>query len=315
MPTKKKISPSSKENSWTEFFRKVDQELLKESKVLWTMTEGKEHRVQWVCKNGNWGLTPMVPKKGATRVSYLSCIHRIPERNRFWKKLHQQMGDGGRVLVMTQGCQATYPIPPRLASCAPDTPSVETLLKEMNFNGFTAFCAKVHLVKRKVKKNIWQKWLLDGCFSDMDYCDSAELEGFCQTLPSNIEVVMAYYILVGIKLGPQSGLIDIRPSRVHGLSACARTPLEKNWTLLAIPNKKTTKKKGAKSNEWHLKHSGIGLHLCSTIYRLFNHNERPNCTLTSDGLIRTSRSIKAGEELSLDYSATPEDNGKSPPNH
>jgi hypothetical protein len=288
--------------SWKEFFRDIDKELSKEAKVLWTMTKGKEHKIQWIFKKGKWGLTPMLPRKGSARVSCLSCVHRIPERNRFWKKLHSRMGDGGRVLVMTQGCQGTYPVPPRLAGSIPDAPSVETLLKEMSFNGFTAFCAKVHLVKRTVPKEIWSSWLLQGCFSDMNYCDRAELEGYCHTLPQNVEVLMSYYILVGIKLGPQSGLIDIRPSRIHGLSACARTSLKKSWVLLSIPNHKEHKSKGTKSKEWHLKKSGIGLHLCSTIYRLFNHSKYANCHLSPDGLIKTSRDINAGEELTLNYS-------------
>jgi hypothetical protein len=94
-------------NSWKAFFKDVDRELSKESKVLWTMTNGKEHKVEWVYKNKNWGLTPIFPDEGSKRVSYLSCIHRVPERNRFWKLLHSKMGDGGRVLVMTQGSQGT----------------------------------------------------------------------------------------------------------------------------------------------------------------------------------------------------------------
>jgi hypothetical protein len=175
----------------------------------------------------------------------------------------------------------------------------------MSFNGFTAFCAKVHLVKRIVPKKIWTSWLLQNCFSDMNYCDKAELEGYCQTLPHDVEVIMAYYILVGIKLGPQSGLIDIRPSKTHGLSACARSSLKENWVLLSIPNQKEKKSEGTKSKEWHLKKAGIGLHLCSTIYRLFNHSSSPNCHLTTEGLIKTSRGIEAGEELTLNYNSSP----------
>jgi hypothetical protein len=299
---KERISERVTSNmSWKKFFKDIDKELSKESKVLWTMTSGKEHKVKWLHNKGKWGLTPIFPEKGSTKVSYLSCIHRIPERNRFWKTLHSKMGDGGRVLVMTQGCQGTYPVPPRLAGSIPDAPSVETLLKEMSFNGFTAFCAKLHLVKRSVPREIWRSWLLQGCFSDMNYCDKAELEGYSQTLPKIVEVVMCYYILVGIKLGPQSGLIDIRPSKTHGLSACARTCLKKDWVLLAIPSKEEKKSKGTKSQEWHLKKSGIGLHLCSTIYRLFNHAATPNCYLTKEGLLKTSKAIKAGEELTLNY--------------
>jgi hypothetical protein len=302
---KKKANLKDNHRSWKNFFKDIDAELSKESKVLWTMTSGKEHRVEWVCKKGKWGLTPIFPKKGATRASYLSCVHRIPERNRFWKSLHSKMGDGGRVLVMTQGCQGTYPVPPRLVASIPDAPSVETLLKEMSFNGFTAFCAKVHLIKRSVTKKTWSSWLLQGCFSDMNYCDKAELEGYSQTLPENIEVVMCYYILVGIKLGPQSGLIDIRPSKVHGLSACARTKLGKDWVLLSIPSQIEQKREATKSKEWHLKKKGIGLHLCSTIYRLFNHANNPNCYLDLQGLIKTCRTISAGEELTLDYNHRP----------
>jgi hypothetical protein len=132
------------------------------------------------------------------------------------------------VLVITQGCQGTLPIPPRIASSFPDCPSIETLIQEMQKSGLSALCPKVHIVKRTIAKPVWRKWLLEGCFTDMDYCDRLEIEDYCEGLPENVEVLMAYYIVVGIKLGPQNGLIHIRPSKTHGLSACARTRLEPN---------------------------------------------------------------------------------------
>jgi hypothetical protein len=290
---------------WKNFFRGVDLELSKLSKIFWTMTRGKEHQVRWVCHNGRWGLTDLLPPAGSQRVSYLSCIHRIPDRSRFWKNLHSLLADGGRVLVFTQGCQATYPIPPRLAGCVPDAPSVETLLREMNLSGLSSCCAKVHLVKRSVAKTLWAQWLMKGCFSDMDYCDRAEIENFCQTLPDVVEITMSYYILVGIKLGPQSGMIDIRPSCVHGLCGCARVALQEDWVLLSVPIRVAGQSEGGRSREWHRRGGKIGMHLCSTAYRLFNHSLQPNCRLTQKGLIKTNRFIEAGEELSLDYSANP----------
>jgi len=296
---------NGKDPTWKGFFRKVDDELCRVSKTFWTMTGGKEHRVRWVCNKGKWGLTPIYPTKGSQRVSYLSCVHRIPERTRFWKKLHVLMGDGGRVVVFTQGCQATYPVPPRLAGIVPDAPSVEDLIKEMSHAGLTACCAKVYLIKREVPKTKWSNWLLSGCFSDMNYCDKAEIEGFIKTLQDPVEVIMSYYCLVGIKLGPQSGLIDIRPSSVHGLSACARAELKPNWVLLSVPSIEKKVSRGGVTAEWHSRGKKIGLHLCSTVYRLFNHSSTPNCRLTSEGLIMTNRVIEAGEELTLDYNAVP----------
>lgn len=70
---------SKKDSSWIGFFRAVDDELCRVAKTFWTMTGGKEHRVRWVCNRGKWGLTSIYPPKGSQRVSYLSCIHRIPE--------------------------------------------------------------------------------------------------------------------------------------------------------------------------------------------------------------------------------------------
>jgi hypothetical protein len=290
---------------WERFFREVDEELCSISTVFWTMTSGREHRVEWVHRKGKWGLSPILPPKGSLRTSYLSCIHRIPERTRFWKKLHSRMGDGGRVVVATQGCQGTYPVPPRLAGAIADAPSVGTLLQEMSNAGLSACCAKVHLVRRAVPRAVWRTWLLQGCFSDMDYCDEEEIEGYCSILPKRVEVTMAYYILVGLKLGPQSGLIDIRPSKTHGLSACARADLKVGWSLLSVPFHEAPKGKGKKTNEWHRRKAVIGIHRCSTIYRLLNNSKTPNCRLTTAGVVQTTRGVRAGEELTLDYSAEP----------
>jgi hypothetical protein len=287
--------------NWENFFRGVDREILRESKVFWTMTSGREHRVQWVCRSGKWGLTKILPPKGSMRASYLSCIHRVPERTRFWKKLHALLGDGGRVLIATQGCQGVYPVPPRLAGSIPDCPSVGTLLHEMTAAGFSSCCAKVHLIHRQLPLNTWKSWLMQGCFSDLDYCDREEIEAFCRQLKDPLVVTMAYYILAGIKLGPQSGIIDIRPSNVHGLSACARQDIDKGWVLLAVPFESASRRCGTNTAEWHHRDRKIGLHRCSTVYRLFNHSPRPNCILTRDGLIHTVRPVTAGEELTLDY--------------
>jgi SET domain-containing protein len=50
-----------------------------------------------------------------------------------------------------------------------------------------------------------------------------------------------------------------------------------------------------------MKKQGIGLHRCSTIYRLFNHSKDPNCILTPNGTLQTLKAIGAGEELTLNY--------------
>jgi hypothetical protein len=276
---------------------------MESSRVFWTMTSGREHRVQWVCRGKKWGLTKVLPPKGCMRASYLSCIHRIPERSRFWKKLHALLEDGGRVMVATQGCQGIYPAPPRLVGAIPDCPSVADLLREMSASGLSSCCARVHIVRRQLPVATWKSWLLQGCFSDLEYCDKEEINAFCSQLPDPLEIMMAYYVLVGVKLGPQSGVIDLRPSSIHGLSACARHDIPSGWILLAIPFESTPTTRGTKSTEWHLRRPDkkIGLHRCSTVYRLFNHSSSPNCALTSEGLVQTLRPVLAGEELTLDY--------------
>lgn len=290
---------------WVGFFRDIDRELREVSKVFWTMTKRGEHRVQWKLSGGKWGLTKTIPPKGCERVSFFSCVHRVRERTRFWKKLYERMGDGGRVLILTQGCQSVCPVPPRLAAAVPDAPSVESLLKEMRASGFVSCCAKVHLVRRNVKRETWIDWLGQGCFSDADYCDRVELRGFGHTLGEEVEVVMAYYILVGIKLGAQSGYLDVRPSQVHGLSGCARTMIKKDAVILSVPTSESGGRMGTMGREWHKRGRRIGLHLCSTVYRLFNHSDAPNCRITKGGLIKTSKKLEAGEELTLNYSIDP----------
>jgi len=286
-------------SSWQRFFRDVDLELTKITQVFWTMTAGRQHKVRWLFRNGKWALSNLCPEQGALKVSYLSCIHRIPDRVRFWRKLYKLMGDGGRVVIATQGCQAVYPIPPRLAGSIPDAPSVGMLLSEMNAAGFSSCCAKVHLIRRSVPRSTWIGWLKSGCFSDMDYLDQAEVETFALTLPEHLEVIMAYYILVGIKLAHQNGLLDLRPSAVHGLTACARTDLPADTILLVVPAVVAPRGLGTKSREWHQRRRGVGLHVCSTSYRLFNHSSNPNCRLTDKAVIRTLREVMAGEELTL----------------
>jgi len=261
--------------------------------------------VRWVCRGGKWGLTGVLPDSGALRVSYLSCIHRIADRTRFWRGLFSRMGDGGRVVVATQGCQAAYPIPPRLAGCVPDAPSVEALLNEMSACGFTSCCAKVHIVTREVPKSDWAKWLMGGCFSDLDCIAPTEVKSFVFSLPDTVKVHMVYYILVGIKLAHQNGLLALRPSDVHGLTACARTDLSENLILLVVPCRPASKNYGTKSREWHRRGRGVGLHVCSSSYRLLNHADHPNGLLTESGIIRTVRPVRAGEELTLDYGALP----------
>jgi hypothetical protein len=293
--------------TWQKFFRGVDQELSEAAQVFWTMTAGRQHKVRWIFRNGKWSLSDLWPEPGTLKASYLSCIHRVPDRVRFWRRLYNLMGDGGRVIIATQGCQAVYPIPPRLAGSIPDAPSVGALLSETAAAGFASCCAKVHLIRRSVPRNTWIGWLKAGCFSDMDYLDQAEIEAFSATLPEQLEVGMAYYILVGIKLAHQNGLLDLRPSAVHGLTACTRTSLPGGTILLVVPVIAAPRGLGTKSREWHQRRRGVGLHVCSTSYRLFNHSTQPNCQLSDKGVIRTLRPVMAGEELTLDYEALPTD--------
>ena len=81
--------------------------------------------------------------------------------------------------------------------------------------------------------------------------------------------------------------------------------IKKNAVILSVPMTESGERMGTRGREWHKRGRKIGLHLCSTVYRLFNHSESPNCRITKGGLVKTSKNLEAGEELTLDYSAEP----------
>lgn len=111
-------------------------------------------------------------------------------------------------------------------------------------------------------------------------------------------------------------MIEKRRSRVHGWGVFATQPISKNTRIIDYAGQKITAKESLKRERRYLKRGRIWCFKLNrrwvrdaavggNVARYINHSCNPNCYTQVIGdtiWIRAARNIRAGEELTYDYS-------------
>lgn len=112
------------------------------------------------------------------------------------------------------------------------------------------------------------------------------------------------------KFVPYSKKVMLGQSNIHGLGIITKRDIKKGETVFIIKGELkawevTSKKTALYGEHW------IGVGKNSWIDpigwgRYINHSSNPNCGITGKVLIRAMRNIRKGDEITIDYSTTEE---------